>query len=104
MTPFVRSVPRALIAVTSLLASVSTARVARGQGGVPQIERPVAFDAGRHVLVLTPTTAARWKLGPPEWPLGGDWKEARLFTTDSAAGSTATLVVQRVDGSVARYA
>ena len=104
MIRFARSVPRALLAFTAVLASPFVGRVAYAQGGAPQIERPVAFDAGRHVLVLTPTTAARWKLGPPEWPLGGDWKEARLFTTDTAAGSSATLVVQRVDGSVARYA
>ncbi len=95
--------PRVRLTLASLLILVSGAHVARAQGSGPQVERPVAFDVARRVIVVTPTTASRWKLGPPEWPLGGDWTEARLFTADTVVGS-ATLVVQRVDGSVARYA
>ncbi|MBL0170384.1 MAG: hypothetical protein IPP90_06550 [Gemmatimonadaceae bacterium] len=71
------------------------------QGSAPQIERPIAFDAAGHVTVVTPTLAARWKLSAPEWPLGVDWKDARLYATD---GGAAVLVAQRVDGTVARYA
>ena len=69
----------------------------------PQIERPIAFDAAKRILVLTPTMAARLKLSAPEWPLGNDWKEARLYALDTTATSTAVLVAQRVDGAVARY-
>ncbi|MEQ1693754.1 MAG: hypothetical protein ABMA00_20870, partial [Gemmatimonas sp.] len=72
----------------------------RAQGRTPTVERPIAFDSAGRVLVLTPTLAVRWKLAAPEWPLGGDWKEARMFSTESGEG---VLVVQRVDGAVARY-
>ena len=101
-----RPVSPVLLAAVALLTLLSGRGTAGAQGAVPQVERPIAFDAGRRVLVVTPTTAARWKLAAPEWPLGTDWKEARLFTTDSVvvATSSAVLVVQRVDGSVARYA
>lgn len=75
----------------------------RAQPRGPQVERPLSFDAAGRVAVLTPAVAARWKLTSPTWPLGDDWKEARLFLTDSASGA-AVLVVQRVDGAVARYA
>jgi hypothetical protein len=87
----------ALIFATGLRGSFDL----RAQGVAPQVERPVPFDAAGRILVVTPTVASRWKLSAPDWPLGSDWKEARLFTTES--GST-VLVVQRVDGAVARYA
>jgi hypothetical protein len=93
----------ALGAITTAL--LMSARPAGAQGpppvAAPQVERPIAFDAAGHVLVLTPSAAARWKLSGPEWPLGSDWSEARLYATESGA---AVLVVQRVDGAVARYA
>jgi hypothetical protein len=68
-----------------------------------QIERPVAFDAAKRVMVMTPTLAARLKLQAPVWPLGGDWTEARLFALDTTTSSPVVLVAQRVDGAVARY-
>jgi hypothetical protein len=68
--------------------------------GAPQVERPIPFDAAGRVMVLTPTQAARWKLAPPPWPLGTDWREARLY---EVAGGGAVLVAQRVDGAVARH-
>ncbi len=70
---------------------------------VVQIERPMSFDAAQRLFVLTPTLAARLKLSAPDWPLGGDWTEARLFQLDTTASSPAVLVAHRVDGAVARY-
>jgi len=88
------------IAFALCAGTVGTARTVSAQQSPPQVERPIAFDAAGRVLVLTPSTAARWKLSGPEWPLGSDWTEARLYETESGA---AVLVVQRVDGAVARY-
>jgi hypothetical protein len=90
----------AALGCCTLTASLTAAQ------SVVQVERPIAFDAMGRVLVLTPSAAARWKLAPPDWPLGSEWKEARLFAADTMALATqgAVLVVQRVDGSVARYA
>ncbi|MCC6245886.1 MAG: hypothetical protein IT353_23845 [Gemmatimonadaceae bacterium] len=70
---------------------------------VAQVERPIAFDKEGRIRVVTPPVAARWKLTPPTWPLGDDWREARLYAIDTTATSAAVLVVQRVDGAVARY-
>ena len=94
--------PRVLCAhlATALATALFASSVALAQGTTQQVERPAPFDAAGRVTVVTPTTAARWKLTAPEWPLGVDWKEARLYTID---GGTAVLVVKRVDGSVARY-
>jgi hypothetical protein len=64
------------------------------------VERPIAFDGAGRVLVLTPPVAARWKLAAPDWPLGNDWKEARLYQLNGSA----VLVAQLVNGDVARYA
>ncbi len=96
----IRRVLAAFVVAVSVGVFVSP-RGLEAQGGAPTIERPVAFDAAGRILVMTPTLAARWKLSGPEWPLAGDWRDARLYSSD--AGTT-TLVVQRVDGSVARYA
>ena len=94
-------VPAALVLAALMPGVVATAHAQeRPPAAVPQVERPIAFDAAGRVMVLTPTLAARWKLSGPEWPLGSDWKEARLYATESGAS---VLVVQRVDGAVARY-
>ncbi len=98
-TPFRLNAPAVLVA-SALLLNPFLPRAARAQGTAPQVERPVAFDAAGRVTVLSPTVASRWKLMPPEWPLGSDWREARLYATENGA---AVLVVQRVDGAVARY-
>ncbi len=90
-----------VVGLTALLVAAPVAAQERPPAAVPQVERPIAFDAEGRVLVLTPSTAARWKLSGPEWPLGNDWSEARLYATESGA---AVLVVQRVDGAIARYA
>ncbi len=66
----------------------------------PIVERPIAFDSAGRLTVMTPTMAARLKLVAPLWPLANDWTEARLYSSDS---TSAVLVAQRVDGSVARY-
>ena len=93
-----RITPLWLGAIT-IVACTSMSAVASAQI-VPQVERPIAFDAAGRVTVLSPTIASRWNLKAPEWPLGSDWREARLFASENGA---IVLVVQRVDGSVARY-
>lgn len=65
------------------------------------IERPVPFDSAAIVMVLTPLIADRAGLGPPSWPVAGDFVEARLYTvTDSSY----ILTVRRGTGVVERYA
>jgi len=65
------------------------------------IERPVPFDSAAHVMVLTPLIAERAALRAPEWPVAGEFVEARLYTvTDSAY----VLTVRRPSGVVERYA
>lgn len=98
---------RAVIAVVACAASILAARAATAQTlrdvPVAQIERPIAFDLSGRIRVVTPPVAARWKLTAPVWPLGRDWREARLYATDTTSTSPAVLVVQRMDGAVARY-
>ena len=64
------------------------------------IERPVPFDSAATVMVLSPMVAERARLGPPSWPVSGDFVEARLYTvTDSSY----ILTVRRSTGVVERY-
>ena len=68
--------------------------------GAQIIERPVPFDSAASVMVLTPMIADRATLGPPSWPVSGDFVEARLYTvTDSSY----ILTVRRASGVVERY-
>jgi len=64
------------------------------------IERPVPFDSGGLVIVMTPFLADRAALRPPWWPVSGDFTEARLFTAND---STYVLAVTRRTGVVERY-
>lgn len=69
--------------------------------GAQVIERPVPFDSAAAVMVLTPMIAERAALGPPSWPVSGDFVDARLYTvTDSSY----ILTVRRGTGVVERYA
>lgn len=68
--------------------------------GAQVIERPVPFDSAARVMVLSPMIAERAGLGPPSWPVSGDFVEARLYTvTDSSY----ILTVRRGTGVVERY-
>ncbi|MDQ3674782.1 MAG: hypothetical protein M3365_10450 [Gemmatimonadota bacterium] len=68
--------------------------------GAQVIERPVPFDSAAVAMVLTPMIAERAALGPPSWPVSGDFVEARLYTvTDSSY----ILTVRRGTGVVERY-
>jgi hypothetical protein len=64
------------------------------------VERPVPFDSGGLVVVMTPFLADRAALRPPWWPVSGDFTEARLFTAND---STYVLAVTRRTGVVERY-
>ncbi len=67
----------------------------------PTIERPVPFDSAGRVPTLSPALARRLGLTAPAWPVTGEFRDARLFRTDDGSH---VLVVQRPDGSVARFA
>ncbi|HEV7839537.1 MAG TPA: hypothetical protein VGO75_15820 [Gemmatimonadaceae bacterium] len=64
------------------------------------IERPVPFDSGGLVMVMTPFLADRAALRPPWWPVSGEFTEARLFTVND---SSYVLAVGRKSGVVERY-
>src|SRR5688500_1757838 len=51
------------------------------------IERPVPFDSAATVLVLSPMIAERAGLGPPSWPVAGDFVEAGLYTVTNSSYS-----------------
>src|SRR5688572_30638059 len=68
--------------------------------GAQVIERPVPFDSAATVIVLSPMIAERARVGPPSWPVSGDFVEARLYTvTDSSY----ILTIRRSTGVVERY-
>lgn len=73
-----------------------TARSAFGQ----IIETPIAFDSAGKVRTLTPALIQRFGLKAPEWPVFGDFREARLYSVSSGGR---VLVVDRPTGSVERY-
>ena len=62
-------------------------------------DRPVAFDRGGSVNVITRTLAERLGLRPPGWRVQGDYREVRAFAGDSGI---VVLVVQRPDGTIER--
>ena len=64
------------------------------------VETPQAFDSNGKVYSLTPSAAARIGLGPPEWPVFGDYVEARLYQTSAGAN---VIIVTRRDQSLERY-
>lgn len=64
------------------------------------VERPVPFDSGGLVMVMTPYLADRAGLRTPWWPVSGEFSEARLFTAND---STYILAVTRRSGVVERY-
>ena len=87
---------RRLAAIGALFFFAVIARPAQSQ----VIERPVAFDTGGLVTVMTPFIAAQAGLRPPWWPVSGEFSEARMFTTND---STFVLAVTRRTGVVERY-
>ena len=65
------------------------------------VETPVPFDSAGRVHSITPALVARYQLSPPEWPVAGDFLEARLFAVSTGG---AVLAVQRPNGAVERHA
>jgi len=90
-----RAGPQPSVLILALLLAAGTAAQAQTR------ERPVPFDVAGHVTVLTPPLAARLALGPPAWPVTGDYLEARLYALDDGAASF-VLVVQRQQGVLDR--
>jgi hypothetical protein len=85
-----------------LLAAVAAAAAALPRPVAAQMvtERPVAMDSAGRIAAVTPALAARLLLGPPQWPVTGDYVEARLYRQSSGGY---VLVVERRDGSLDRY-
>ena len=68
---------------------------------VPVVETGVPFDSAGRIVVITPTLVTRLGLAAPEWPMAGAFREARLYRRDDGSH---VLVVQRLDGAMARFA
>lgn len=64
------------------------------------VERPIGFDSAGRVMVITPELARRFALDSTHWPVGDDFRDARLYAT---APGMAVLAVRRADESVTRY-
>lgn len=98
-----RVVAHALCAFTVAVVATTSTIVARplAAQGVPRVETGVPFDSAGRITVITPTLVSRLRLAAPEWPVVGTFREARLYRTDDDAHM---LVVQRIDGAMARFA
>lgn len=64
-------------------------------------ETPIAFDSAGKVRTLTSALVQRFSLKAPEWPVYGEFREARLYAVSSGGR---VLVVDRPTGAVERYA
>lgn len=91
--------PRRVRPLRAALAALLLAAAAPGALRAQVEERPVTFDAGQRMTAITPMLAARMRLAAPAWPVTGDYREARAY----AAGDAHVLVVQKADGTLARY-
>ena len=65
------------------------------------VETPVAFDSAQRVMIVTPALAQRLSLAPPVWPVGGDYREARLYRIEPTGGFV--LVASRANGAFERF-
>jgi hypothetical protein len=82
-------------------AAILLSIVAATHLGAQVVETPVPFDSAARVRVLTPALAQRFALGPPAWPVTGDFVAARLY---AVSGGGTILAVERPNGQVERYA
>ena len=62
-------------------------------------ERPESFDSAGRVMLITPPLAARLRLTSPAWPVAGDYREARLYSTQDGY----VIVAQVGGGAFTRY-
>jgi hypothetical protein len=70
------------------------------RAGAQIVETPVPFDSGAKVRSVTPALVGRLALGPPVWPVAGDFVQARLY---SVSGGGTVLAVERANGQIERY-
>jgi len=87
---------RCLTLVAALFVAASAAAPLAAQ----VTERAVTFDSVGRVPTITPRLAERLRLGPPLWPVLGDFVSAQLFAKSTGGY---TLVVTRPDGALDRY-
>lgn len=87
---------RAIRQALCILILLVTARSAFAQ----ITETPIAFDSAGKVRTLTPPLVQRFGLKGPEWPVMGDFREARLYAVSSGGR---ILVVDRPSGAIERY-
>lgn len=94
---------RVFCALTLVGAATLTATAARPLAAqvVPIVETLVPLDSARRITIITPTLVSRLGLVAPAWPVVGSFREARLYRVD---GGQHVLVVERLDGTVARIA
>lgn len=64
------------------------------------VETPAAFDSAGRVLTITPPLVARFELKSPEWPVDGDFRQARLFSVNTGGF---VLAVERRTNAVDRF-
>lgn len=65
-----------------------------------ETERPVPFDVAGRLVTISSALASRLQLGPPHWPVVGEYVDARLF---ERPGGDFVVAAQKRDGSVDRY-
>jgi hypothetical protein len=86
-----RLIPFVLAALFTLPGATASAQIT---------ETPIPFDTAGKIRAIAPVLAERLKLGPPTWPVTGQYVEARML----AVGSESYVIsVQRPDGRIDRY-
>ena len=91
---------RCLTHVAALFVAASVAASVAAPLGAQVTERAVPFDSLGRVPTITPRLAQRLRLGPPAWPVLGNFVSAQLFTKSTGGY---ILVVVRPDGALDRY-
>jgi hypothetical protein len=83
------------------LAAACAASLFAGRLHAQITETPVAFDSAQRVMAITPSLVERLHLAAPQWPVSGDFRDARLYAVQPNGGYV--IVVQRPAGAVERY-
>jgi hypothetical protein len=86
-----RTLRLVLAVILALPAGVAAAQIT---------ETPIPFDTAGKIRAIAPALADRLKLGPPAWPVTGQYVEARML---AVGGESYVISVQRADGRIDRY-
>jgi hypothetical protein len=88
------------LTVAGCVLAMAAASAVQNPAHAQVTERPIAFDSVGQVRAVTPALAMRLGLSAPEWPVAGEFVEARLFETGPG---TYVIVVNRQGGALTRY-